>query len=60
MPRKWIQRAIKRPGALRRKLRVKKGRKIPASKLRPKKGDTTRTKRQKALARTLHKLRKRR
>ena len=32
-PKKWIGPAIKRPGALRRKLHVKKGQKIPAAKL---------------------------
>ena len=32
--RKWIKGAIKHPGALRRSLKVKKGRKIPVSRLR--------------------------
>ena len=32
--RKWISKAIRHPGALRRQLRVAKGRKIPVSKLR--------------------------
>ncbi len=31
---RWIQRAIKKPGALRKALGVKKGEKIPLSKLR--------------------------
>lgn len=31
--KKWIQKAIKKPGALRASLGVKKGEKIPASKL---------------------------
>ena len=31
--KKWIAKAIKRPGALRRALKVKKGKKIPANKL---------------------------
>jgi len=31
--RKWIQSAIKKPGALRKSLGVKKGEKIPMSKL---------------------------
>ena len=31
--KKWIQKAIKKPGSLRRSLSVKKGQKIPASKL---------------------------
>ena len=30
---KWIQSAIKKPGALRKTLKVKEGKKIPASKL---------------------------
>lgn len=31
--KKWIQEAIKKPGALRKSLGVKKGEKIPAAKL---------------------------
>ena len=33
MAKKWIQKAIKKPGALRSSLGVKKGKKIPAKKL---------------------------
>ena len=33
-PQKWIQGAIKHPGALREELHVPKGKKIPASKLK--------------------------
>lgn len=33
MAKKWIQKAIKKPGALRKELGVKKGQKIPAKKL---------------------------
>jgi hypothetical protein len=33
MAEKWIQKAIKKPGALRSSLGVKKGQKIPAKKL---------------------------
>ena len=33
MAKKWIQKAIKKPGALRQSLGIKKGKKIPASKL---------------------------
>ena len=33
MPEKWIQKAVKKPGALRESLGVKKGEKIPAKKL---------------------------
>jgi len=32
--KKWIQSAIKKPGALRKQLGVKKGEKIPAGKLK--------------------------
>lgn len=34
MAEKWIQKAIKHPGALRKTLKVKKGEKIPESKLK--------------------------
>lgn len=34
MARKWIKGAIKHPGALRKSLRVKKGKKIPVARLR--------------------------
>ena len=33
MAEKWIQKAIKKPGALRKELGVKAGQKIPAKKL---------------------------
>jgi hypothetical protein len=33
MAEKWIQKAIKKPGALKQSLGVKKGEKIPAGKL---------------------------
>lgn len=33
MAEKWIQKAIKKPGALRKEMGVKKGQKIPAKKL---------------------------
>jgi hypothetical protein len=33
MASKWIQKAIKKPGSLRKSLGVKKGEKIPAKKL---------------------------
>jgi hypothetical protein len=33
MAEKWIQKAIKKPGALRKAMGVKKGQKIPAEKL---------------------------
>ena len=31
--KKWIQKAIKKPGALRKSLKIKKGQKIPLKKL---------------------------
>ena len=34
MSDKWIQKAIKKPGALRKQLGAKKGKKIPAKKLK--------------------------
>ena len=43
MAKKWIKNAIKKPGALRKTLKVKKGEKIPAAKLKAaakKKGKT--------------------
>jgi len=57
---KWIQRAIKKKGALRRQLGIKKGKKIPSSKLKAaakKKGKIGRRAR---LAITLRKLARRR
>lgn len=33
MAKKWIQKAIKKPGSLRRSLGIKKGKKIPKKKL---------------------------
>lgn len=59
MPEKWIQKAIKKPGALRKKLGVKKGQKIPASKLSAAaKSKNPTTRRQAVLAKTLSRLRK--
>ncbi len=60
MAKKWIQKAIKRPGALRRALKVKRGRKISAKRLRgaAKKGGIVG--RRARLAITLGKLRRRR
>lgn len=34
MAKKWIQEAIKKPGALREELHIKKGKKIPKTKLK--------------------------
>ena len=58
MAKRWIQAAIKKPGALRRTAKVKKGKKISMSvlnKLAKRKGLTGRRAR---LAKTLRKLRK--
>ena len=55
----WIQKAIKNPGALREKLGVKEGEKIPAKKLaKAAKSKSPTTRRQVALAKTLSKMRK--
>lgn len=55
---KWIQKAIKKPGALRRAAKVKAGKKIPMKTLNrlAKKGGVTG--RRARLAKTLRKLRK--
>ena len=56
--KKWIQKAIKRPGALRKKAGVKKDEKIPISKLRSmSKSKNPRTKKQAQLALTFRKMR---
>lgn len=53
---KWIQSAIKHPGALSSALNVPEEKNIPASKLVVKKGDTSLMKRRKNLAKTLKKM----
>lgn len=58
MAEKWIQKAIKNPGALRRTLGVKKGEKIPVSKLEQLAKGKGITARRARLALTLRKLRK--
>lgn len=55
--KKWIQGAIKRPGALTKKAKAA-GKSLSEYIAHPPKGITTRTKRQIALAKTLRKLRK--
>jgi hypothetical protein len=52
----FIKGAIKKPGALHKALGVPADKPIPASKLQPKPGDSTKMKRRKALARTLKKM----
>lgn len=56
--KKWIQKAIEKPGSLHRALGVPEGEKIPAKKLQVKPGDYTLLKRRKILAKTLRKIRK--
>ena len=54
----WIQKAIKKPGALRKSLGIKKGKKIPVSKLKEvAKGDGLNARRAR-LALTLKKMRR--
>ncbi len=56
--KKWIQKAIKRPGALRKKAGVKKDEKISISKLKSmSKSKNPRTKKQAQLALTFRKMR---
>jgi hypothetical protein len=56
---KFIQKAIKHPGALHKKLRVPEGEKIPAKKLsKALKSKNPTTRKQANLAKTLKKLRK--
>jgi len=56
--KRWIQSAIKKPGALRRQMGVKKGQKIPISKLRKAAKAKGKLGRRARLALTLRKLRK--
>lgn len=59
MAKKWIQGAIKHPGALRKELHVKAGKKIPASKLKKAEHSKNPTLRKRAvLAETLKKMHK--
>ncbi len=51
--KKWIQKAIEKPGSLHRALGVPSGEKIPAEKLKVKPGDTAKMKKRKILAKTL-------
>ena len=63
MGKKFIQEAIKKPGALRKTLGIKKGKTIPAAKLKKAasgKGVTLKTAQRARLAVTLKKLVKRR
>ena len=59
MAKKWIQKAIKKPGALHKQLGVPEGKKIPASKLDKAAHSSNPTERKRAnLAKTLKKMRK--
>ena len=55
---KWIQKAIKKPGALRKQLGVKKGEKIPTKKLASTAKRGGKIGKRARLAQTLKKLRK--
>ena len=57
MAKKWIQKAIKHPGALHESLHVPEGKKIPASKLKKAEHSKNPTTRKRAnLAETLKKM----
>lgn len=57
--KKWIQKAVQHPGALRKSLHVKEGEKIPASKLKKAEHSKNPTMRKRAnLAETLKKMHK--
>jgi len=58
--RKWIQKAIKRPGGLHRSLGVPKGKRIPVSRIRAAAKRGGRVGRQARLALTLRKITSRR
>lgn len=59
--KKWIQKAIKKPGALRKALKVKKGEDIPMKKLKKAEKSKNPTMRKRAnLAVTLRKMAKKR
>jgi len=56
---KWIQGAIKKPGALRASLKVKKGEKIPEAKLKKAEhSKNSKTRKRAVLAETLKKMHK--
>ena len=57
MASKWIQKAIKKPGALRKSLGVKKGEKIPAKKLEAAAKNKGKLGQRARLAQTLKKMR---
>lgn len=59
MAKKWIQEAIKKPGALRKTLKVKAGEKIPIAKLKKAEhSDNPKTAKRARMAETLRKMKK--
>lgn len=54
--KKWIQKAIEKPGSLHQALGVPQGEKIPTEKLKVKPSDSSKMKKRKILAKTLKKL----
>jgi len=58
MAKNWIKKAIKKPGALRKELHVKKGEKIPAGKLKAAAKKGGKEGKRAKLAQTLGKMRK--
>jgi len=58
MADKWIQKAIKKKGALRKSLGTKKGKKIPVSKLKAASKKTGKLGKRARLALTLRKMKK--
>lgn len=58
MAKNWISGAIKKPGALRKSLGVKKGKKIPAKQLRTAAKESGKTGQRARLAMTLRKMNK--
>ena len=59
MAKKWIQKAIRKPGALRKSLGVKAGKKIPAKKLATAAKAKGKLGQRARLAKTLKKMKKR-
>lgn len=58
MAKNWIQKAISKPWALHKALKISTGKKIPANKLKIKESDTPLMKKRKSLAKTLGKINK--
>lgn len=58
MPKKWIQKAIKKPGALHKQLGVPEGQKIPKAKLKAAAAKGGKLGQRARLAETLSKMRK--